>query len=578
MTKKLFEQLIKIEPKNVQDKYIHIGNNQGIIEAIVAVNFNTLLLKKNDEGYFSDTSLIEFLEKTKFTGTYMTDYVYVLTYLNRKENDALEDYFKKENLTYRKGWEIFNKKEYLTKTEYKKELEESLKKFVERFEGKEDEMAADVFQMLEYSISYDKDGNEKSKKIKQTIKNFETILENDIRFKGKIKFNEFSNQAYNQANNRAWSSYDDSEVFAVLQSEYDLKNRNDYYDAVKNVSIKHKFHPVCDLLNSLDYDGKEHIKHLLPDYLGVENTEYSYQVMRMFMLGAVSRVYEPGCKFDYTLILTGLQGLGKSTFLRLLALKDEWFNDSLDSLDSDKATQSLMGSWIIELAELKSLARTVGGVDSVKRFLTATQDKLRLPYERRADIFLRQCVFAGTTNKSDFLQDETGNRRFLIVQAGINKPVKNVFSPEITEDIKAAWAEAVHIYKTENPKLILPISCQAEAERLQNDSMADDGKIGIITEYLSNKQRTCAIEIWQEALGEQGRPQKWQAGEINNIILLLPEWEKMKSPSRFGRYGQQRGFQKMSTNSNEKRLQSGKNVDEFIKLDEESQIELPFPE
>ena len=85
-----------------------------------------------------------------------------------------------------------------------------------------------------------------------------------------------------------------------------------------------------------------------------------------------------------------------------------------------------MGSWIIELAELKSLARTAGGVDSVKRFLTATQDKLRLPYERRADVFLRQCVFAGTTNKSDFLQDETGNRRFLIIQTGVNEPTKSL--------------------------------------------------------------------------------------------------------------------------------------------------------
>ncbi len=205
-----------------------------------------------------------------------------------------------------------------------------------------------------------------------------------------------------------------------------MKSRNDYFDAIKNVSMKNKFHPVRELLGSFKWDGKEYIRNLLPDYLGVEDTEYSYQVMRLFMLGAVARVYNPGCKFDYTPIFTGRQGIGKSTFLRLLSLLDEWFNDSLDSLDSDKSTQSLMGSWIIELAELKSLARTAGGVDSVKRFLTATQDKLRLPYERRADVFLRQCVFAGTTNKSDFLQDETGNRRFLIIQTGVNEPTKSL--------------------------------------------------------------------------------------------------------------------------------------------------------
>lgn len=434
-----------------------------------------------------------------------------------------------------------------------------------------------VLNLLDWQITYDSKGNEKSRKVLQTVRNFETILEHDERFAGKIKFDEFSQQTYLSGDiSRAWSSYDDSATFSILQSDYEMKNRNDYFDAIKNVSMKNKFHPVREMLDSFEWDGLEHIKSLLPDYLGVADTDYSYQVMRLFMVGAVARVYNPGVKFDYTPILTGRQGLGKSTFLRLLALKDEWFNDSLDSLDSDKAAQSVMGSWIIELAELKSLARTTGGVDSVKRFLTATQDKLRLPYERRADIFLRQCVFCGTTNKSDFLQDETGNRRFLIIQTGINEPTKNLFKQEAIEDVRAAWAQAVHIWKTEKPQLVLPDSCREEAQRLQEDSMADDGKIGIITEYLAEKHRICTLELWQEALGEQGRPQKWQAGEINNIVLSLPGWERMKSPGRFGEYGQQRGFQKLSTKSCSDCLQTVTNADGFMKIDPKNQMELPF--
>ena len=442
----------------------------------------------------------------------------------------------------------------------------------------------DVLSLLACKVDYDKDGKEKNRKVLQTVRNLEIIMENDKRFSGRIRFDEFSQQTYLagsviwQPDNdgRPWSSYDDSALFSILQSDYEMKSRNDYFDAVKNVSMRNKFHPVREMLDSFKWDKEEHIRYLLPDYLGAENTEYSYQVMRLYMVGTVARVYVPGCKFDYTLIFTGRQGLGKSTFLRRLALKDEWFNDSLDSLDTDNAAQAIMGSWIVELAELKSLARTAGGVDSVKRFLTATQDKIRLPYERRTDVFLRQCTFAGTTNKSDFLQDETGNRRFLIIQTGINEPIKSLFVPEATEDIKAAWAQAVHIWKTEKPELVLPDSCREEAQRLQDDSMADDGKVGIITEYLADKQRTCAIEIWQEALGEQGRPQKWQAGEINNIILSLPGWKKMKSPSRFGKYGQQRGFQKMSTKSPEKCLQTTTNLGGFEQADAENQMELPF--
>jgi len=461
-----------------------------------------------------------------------------------------------------------------------------------------DSNISEVLQMLDYKIEYDNDGNEKSRKLQQTVRNFEIIMDNDSRFAGKIKFDEFSRQEYlmgeipweSENCDRAWGSHDDAALYSIIQTDYGVKNRNDYFDAIKNVSMRNKFHPVRDILDGLKFDGEEHIRSLLPDYLGVEDTEYSYQVMRLWMLGAVARVYEPGCKFDYTMIFTGPQGLGKSTFLKMMSLNDSWFNDSLDSLDSDKAAQSLMGSWIVELAELKSLARTAGGVESVKRFLTAVQDKYRVPYERRADIFLRQCVFAGTTNKSDFLQDETGNRRFLIIQTGVNKPTRSLFVPEAIEDMKAAWAQAVHIWKEERPELLLPDSCRDEAQRLQDESMADDGKVGIITQFLENKQRTCVLEIWKAALERPDIPKKWESSEIMDIVLSIPGWQKMKNSTTFGEYGKQKGLQKVNqvstkcqpsaTNS----LKNGENLEDncqnsadgFISVEDFEQEELLF--
>ena len=434
-----------------------------------------------------------------------------------------------------------------------------------------------VFRSLD--CNYDEDGNVKS--VKQLVHNFEIVMDKDSRFAGKIRLNEFAQQPYlygsvpweNENNCRAWSSHDDSALFSLIQADYGLKSRQDFADALKNVSMRNKFHPVRELLDSLTWDGKEHIRGLLPEYLGAEDSDYTYQVMRLWMLGAVSRAYKPGSKFDYTMILQGSQGIGKSTFLKQLAMDDSWFNDSLDSLDSDKAVQSLTGSWIIELAELKSLARTAGGVESVKRFLTATQDKYRIPYERRADTFYRQCVFAGTTNKDDFLQDETGNRRFLIVQTGIKKPSKSLFVPEIMDTIKQAWAEAVNIWKNEKPQLILPESCTQEAKELQEANMADDGKRGIIQEYLEGKTQVCAREIWEKALGENVSPRKYQITEINDIIAKVPGWKKLKSPRNFEGYGKQRGFQKtVLQTENEKAT----NFSEFVPTSRQEQMEIPF--
>lgn len=433
-----------------------------------------------------------------------------------------------------------------------------------------------VFKFLDRN--YDEDGNVKS--VKQLVHNFEIVMDKDSRFAGKIRLNEFAQQPYlygsvpweNENNCRAWSSHDDSALFSLIQADYGLKSRQDFADALKNVSMRNKFHPVRELLDSLTWDGKEHIRSLLPEYLGAEDSDYTYQVMRLWMLGAVSRVYKPGSKFDYTIILQGSQGIGKSTFLKLMALDDSWFNDSLDSLDSDKAVQSLTGSWIIELAELKSLARTAGGVESVKRFLTATQDKYRIPYERRADTFYRQCVFAGTTNKDDFLQDETGNRRFLIVQTGVKKPSKSLFVPEIMDTIKLAWAEAVHIWKNEKPQLILPEAYMQEAKELHEANMADDGKRGIILDYLEGKTQVCAREIWFEALKETIPPKNWQASEINNIVAKIPGWERLKTPRKFDGYGQQRGFRKIAMKTTEEESENS----EFVVVSEQEQMELPF--
>ena len=434
-----------------------------------------------------------------------------------------------------------------------------------------------VFKFLD--CNYDEDGNVKS--VKQLVHNFEIVMDKDSRFVGKIRLNEFAQQPYlygsvpweNENNCRAWSSHDDSALFSLIQVDYGLKSRQDFADALKNVSMRNKFHPVRELLDALTWDGEVHIRKLLPEYLGAEDSDYTYQVMRLWMLGAVSRVYKPGNKFDYTIILQGSQGIGKSTFLKLMALDDSWFNDSLDSLDSDKAVQSLTGSWIIELAELKSLARTAGGVESVKRFLTATQDKYRIPYERRADTFYRQCVFAGTTNKDDFLQDETGNRRFLIIHTGVTKPFKSLFIPEAMDDIKQAWAEAVHIWKNEDPQLILPENCMQQAKELQEANMADDGKRGIILDYLEGKTQVCAREIWFEAWEESISPKSYQTSEINSIIAKVPGWQRMKTPRKFPKYGSQRGFQKMLLQTEPEKTT---NSSDFVPVPKQEQMEIPF--
>ncbi len=405
-------------------------------------------------------------------------------------------------------------------------------------------LLTDVREML----LYDENG-----KLRNIVRNIETVLEHDVRFKNKIRYNEFSHSIdilgalpWKGDNScRAWNNSDDASLFSVLQCDYGFSKRQDCIDALDIVAKNNSYNPVKDVLESLEYKGEGYIRKLLPCYLGCADTEYNYQVMLLFMLGAVSRIYKAGTKFDFCLMLQGKQGIGKSTFLQLLALDDSWFNDSLDSLDGKDSIQGLIGSWIIELAELKSFARTTGGMDSIKRFLTATQDKIRLPYCRVVETFPRMCVFAGTTNRADFLIDETGNRRFLIVIAGENTPSKNLFDKEeILPDIKMAWAEAVHIYKTESRPLVLPVEVEQEARSIQEQCLVDDPRIGIIEKYLEDKNRTCVLEIWQEALKQEGQPLKFQSREIAEIVLSLG-FKKIGS-RKYGALGSQKTFERIN--------------------------------
>jgi predicted P-loop ATPase len=428
-------------------------------------------------------------------------------------------------------------------------------------------------------------------KVIQSVKNVEVVLAYDERFARKIRYDEFSNQIYlfgsmpweSKSNFRPWGGHDDSELFAVLQSEYGLLNRNDFFDGLNNTAHKNSFHQVRDYLDQLKWDGVSRIERFFIDFLGAADNQYTREVTKLLTAGAVARIYSPGTKFDYVVILQGAQGCGKSTAIRLLAMNDNWTSDSLDSLDSSSAIQILQGSWILELSELKSLGRTSGGIESVKRFLTATSDKCRLPYQRRPEVFPRQCVFIGSTNRTDYIDDQTGARRFLPIKCGENKPLEDLFNSSTAEYIRQLWAEAVNRYKRENPPLTLPRELLAEIEKRQSDIVTDNGWRGQIIAFLEDKTETCSLAIWRRCLGNTGNPRKYESTEINSILDSLPGWEKSKKVIRFdSEIGVQRGYTKIDQTqicnnvTNDKQELPPPDNDGFINLEGDINYNAPF--
>lgn len=389
-----------------------------------------------------------------------------------------------------------------------------------------------TYREPQFTYVLDKDGNPTSK-IAQTILNAEEAIMYDPELFGKIAFNELSYSPCVYGNIpwkdgkgwREWTNSDDSNLRSYIESKYGLKHKDKIMDALNNVIYKRKVNPVKDMLEYAHsiWDGNKHVDNLLTRFVGAEPTPYNRAVMRLYMLGAVSRIYKPGCKFDYMLILVGKQGAYKSSFLRFLAGSDTWFADNFNSVDGDKAFEKLRGMWIVEMSELQATKRAKD-VESIKAFITSTIDTYRTPYERRTEQRPRQCVLAGTSNPVDFLTDKTGNRRFLPVTCSI-VPVKNPF-----EDIDGthyefiqAWGEIMDEYMHAGGKisLVLPKEFEEEALRAQMDYLEDDPRIGIIQYWLdtTDKKRVCASMIWKEALRNDYIAPKHQ--DINAIHEIM---------------------------------------------------------
>ena len=214
--------------------------------------------------------------------------------------------------------------------------------------------------------------------------------------------------------------------------------------AVQSVAEENSYHPIRDYLKSLQWDGIPRLEHWLHDFLGAEDSEYAAGVGRMFMIAMVARVMEPGCKADYMVVLEGPQGIRKSSACRVLA-GGKYFSDNLPPIrDSNKdLSQHLAGKWLIELAELSATSRA--DTEALKAFLTRTEETYRPAYGRNEVRQSRQCVFIGTTNRSEYLRDASGDRRFWPVLCSTDGNPIDIDGLRDHRD--QLFAEAFHLYQ-----------------------------------------------------------------------------------------------------------------------------------
>lgn len=262
---------------------------------------------------------------------------------------------------------------------------------------------------------------------------------------------------------------DGAKIKLWLGNKFKIEPSKDtIYDAMTVISTRNGFHPVQDELNALpDWDGVNRIDGWLKSYFSAKGPDdYLAQVFRKWLVASVTRTYEPGAKFDWMILLEGDQGTGKSSFGSIL-FGDDYFTDWLPPLADKDAALGLQGIRCVEFGELDQLRRNE--IETIKAFVTRRIDKVRPPYGKRWLESKRQCVFFGTTNRDEYLKDDTGNRRFNPIMVG-----KLNFGA-LERDRDQLWAEALFIYQNAlEPTLYLEGEAENYSKLIQGEKIVSD--------------------------------------------------------------------------------------------------------
>lgn len=274
-------------------------------------------------------------------------------------------------------------------------FKERQKKAAEDFGGIENEETDD----MQWALKLEK--NENTGAYEKTLNNIILIIENDSHLKGKIKMNDFTGYAEidgimpwdkDAPEKRVWQDSDTDGLQWYLEYVYGIKMGNDKVFRALSVFYRRvAYDPIVEYLDGLAWDNTERLDTLFVDYLGAADNEYTREVTRKMFVGAVARAYEPGSKFDNMLILSGRQGIGKSTILRKVGF-DRWFTDGIKTFEGKELCEVIQGKWIVEISELEALNKSEVG--SVKQILSQTSDRYRAAYGRIVQEHPRRCVFS----------------------------------------------------------------------------------------------------------------------------------------------------------------------------------------
>ena len=401
-------------------------------------------------------------------------------------------------------------------------------------------------------------------------------------FNGVFKADDFSKKVYvlkelpwsNKPVPREYTDADAAELAAYIQTKYRIANQSPRKEGIKIAISRTVVDEAIEWADSIPvWDGTHwdgvSIDSAFIKFLGVPDDAYHRAVSRITFMAIYARAKYPGIKYDNMVILAGKGNVGKSTFIKNLSPREDWFSDSTTSFTGDDAATNIQGILISETPEWDLLDRK--DKKALKGFISKKSDRFRAKYGTHAKDHPRRGVYFATSNESNLLVDKT-NRKLLVMHVDDSKSTFR--NDDLIKYMPQLMAEAKALFKGDK-SLRLPEDVLLRAKEVERNSMEIDPWEGIIFDFLEKKipenynsldvsmrrsfysdgegftfegslidrDEVCALEVWEVCFNGHKAMSQRDARRINAHIRSLPNWET--STLRLKPYKQQRGFRKV---------------------------------
>lgn len=334
---------------------------------------------------------------------------------------------------------------------------------------------------------------------------------------------------------------DVSQLIGYIAGRYRIEKKELVLTAMDVILENNSHDSARDFFDSLTWDGTPRMETAAIDWLGAADTPATRQMSAKMFLAAVARTYKPGTKFDQVMVLIGPQGCGKSTFAKAMGLGKWYETNVVDMNDAKRTAENIQGRLVVEIGELVGMKKA--DQENIKSFISSEKDTFRAAYARKTTSRPRRCIFIATTNETEFLRDETGERRYWPIVCDVRphrltnaSDPQGQLTPEILEYMTQVYAEAVHVYKSGKYSLLLDATAMGELDLIHERHKVEDPFVGMIKDFLDKpvpedwdtrdaKSRINFFQPFEEDIPGRGVPRwmvcSWEIFEQSDIFRYM---------------------------------------------------------